>query len=87
MSDRRPTAEEIQAEIFRRMTPEQRLQCCFRRTEFTYELARAGNRSQHPDWTSEQIDREIGRRITDIDVEELKREFASRNAFADRVPE
>ncbi len=60
----RSKAHEIQTEIFRKMTPEQRLECCFRWTELTYELARGGIRSQHPDWTPEQIDREIGRRIT-----------------------
>ncbi|MCZ6681558.1 MAG: hypothetical protein O7B26_00125 [Planctomycetota bacterium] len=60
----RSKAHEIQIEIFRKMTPEQRLECCFRWTELTYELARGGIRLQHPNWTPEQIDREIGRRIT-----------------------
>lgn len=63
-NDAQTRAREIQTEIFRRMTPEQRLEYCFRWTELTYEVARGGIRSQHPDWTPEQIDREIGRRIT-----------------------
>ena len=71
-------AEQLQIDIFRRMTPQQRLECCFRWTQMTYEFARAGIRTQHPDWTPEQIDREIGRRITGIDV--------SRPPYSLRVP-
>ncbi len=64
-------ADEIQLEIFRRMTPGQRIECAMRWTAFTLEVARGGIRSQHPDWTDEQIEREIGRRITGIDVTKL----------------
>lgn len=76
------TPEQMQIEIFRRMTPAQRGECCIRWTELTYEFARAGVRSAHPDWTSEQIEREVGRRITGIDVtkldwEKLRRQRAS----------
>jgi len=53
------------------MTPQQRLECCFRWTELTYELARSAIRQEHPDWTPLQVDREIGRRITGIDVTKL----------------
>jgi hypothetical protein len=65
------TPEQVQVEIFRRMTPEQRGECCARWTELTYEFARAGVRSMHPDWTPAQIEREVGRRITGIDVTKL----------------
>jgi len=60
-----------QQEIFGRMTPEQRIACGLAWTRFTLEIARAGVRYDHPDWTPEQIDREIGRRITGIDVTRL----------------
>lgn len=87
MNDPRPTAAEVQAGIFRRMTPEQRLQCCFRWAEFTCEQALAGIRRQRRDWTPVQIDREIGRRITGIDIEELKRKFAAQDTACDHAPE
>jgi|GEM_PF-1119770 len=70
--DHRSRARQIQIEIFRRMTPEQRLDCCFRWTNLTYELSRIDIRAQHPDWTPLQVDREIGRRITGIDVTKLE---------------
>jgi hypothetical protein len=70
-SARQKDARQRQVEIFRRMTPPQRLDCCFRWTNLTYELARSTIRRQHPDWTPEQVDREVGRRITGIDVTKL----------------
>jgi hypothetical protein len=77
-------AEEIQLEIFRRMTPQQRLECCFRWTELTYEFARSAIRQDHPDWTPLQVDREIGRRITGIDVTKLPWEKTVETAQTDR---
>jgi len=68
---RRSAAEELQIEIFRRMTPAQRVDCCLRWTQFTCELARSAIRQEHPDWTQSQVDRELGRRITGIDVATL----------------
>ncbi len=53
------------------MTPQERLECCFRWTELTYEFARSAIREKHPDWTPQQVDRELGRRITGIDVTKL----------------
>jgi hypothetical protein len=64
-------AEKLQIEIFRRMTPQERLECCFRWTNLTYDIARSAIRTEHPDWSPERIDREIGRRITGIDVTKL----------------
>jgi len=59
-------AEAVQFEIFRRMTPQERLACCFRWTQLTYDIARGTIRKQHPDWSDQQIDREIGRRINEL---------------------
>lgn len=61
-------AKRLQIEIFRKMTPAQRVECAMRWTAFTNECARAGIRSQHPDWTPQRVDQELGRRITGIDV-------------------
>ena len=59
--------------ISRLVPSPQRLECCFRGTNFTYEAARGAIGGQHPDWTAEKVEREIGRRITGIDVETLRR--------------
>lgn len=64
-------AREIQDAIFRKMTPGQRVDCALRWTELTLELSRATIRKDHPDWTPKEVDREVGRRITGIDVREL----------------
>jgi hypothetical protein len=71
LAGQRSRVEEMQLEIFRRMTPQERLECCFRWTELTYEFARSAIRQEHPDWTAQQVDREIGRRITGVDVTKL----------------
>lgn len=76
MSSKRPQSpgERKQLEIFRRMTPAERIECCFRWTNLTYEIARSAIRGRHPEWTPIHVDREIGRRITGIDVEQLLRQ-------------
>lgn len=53
------------------MTPGQRVECCLRWTHFTCELARSAIRQDHPGWTEPDVDRELGRRITGIDVTKL----------------
>jgi hypothetical protein len=65
------SAEAMQNEIFRRMTPEQRLECAFRWTNTTLEFCRSGIRSQHPDWSPARVEREVFRRATGIDLEPL----------------
>jgi hypothetical protein len=64
-------AKRLQIEIYRRMTPAQRLDCCLRWTNLTYEFARGAIRADHADWTPAEVDRELGRRITGIDVTKL----------------
>lgn len=79
MSSKRPQslAERKQLEIFRRMTPGERIECCFRWTNLTYEIARATIRRRHPEWTPMQVEHEIARRITGIDVGKLVRQRAA----------
>lgn len=67
----RNTAEQVQAEIFRRMPAQQRLECAFRWTNLTLEFCRAGVRSAHPDWSAERVEREVFFRATGIDLEPL----------------
>jgi hypothetical protein len=53
--------EGLQVEIvgYRRMTPEQRLQVCFRLYELTRALARQGVNHQHPDWNAALVESEV----------------------------
>ncbi len=64
-------AKQLQIEIFRRMTPAQRFDCALRWTALTNELARSAIRTEHPDWSAARVERELGRRITGIDVTKL----------------
>jgi len=47
--------DEIQKEIFRKMTGEQKLKLSMRLYFSARRLKAAGLRRQHPDWTEEQI--------------------------------
>lgn len=48
-------AEEIRREIYRKMTPERRLEISFALDREARALKAAGLHMQHPDWTEEQI--------------------------------
>ena len=48
-------------EILRRMTPEQKLIAAFDLYNTARELKAAGLRMQHPDWTHDQIQKEVSR--------------------------
>jgi hypothetical protein len=52
-----------QIEIYRRMTPQQRLQISFELYELTRTLVRQGVKSQHSDWTEQQVKEEVLRRF------------------------
>ena len=62
ISDTSPEAEEVQLEIYRRMSAQQRLLLALEISEFTRCFARAGIRADHPDWNRDQIERELLRR-------------------------
>jgi hypothetical protein len=47
--------EDPQVEIFRRMTPEQKLRAAERLYWSARELKAAWLRAEHPDWTEEQV--------------------------------
>jgi hypothetical protein len=52
-----------QIEVYRRMTPQQRLQIGFDLYELTRILARQGIRHQHPDWDEQRVEGEVNRRF------------------------
>ena len=59
MSDTTPEARAIQEQILRNMTGEQRLLLAWDMSMFARELAQAGIRNDHPDWTEGQVAREL----------------------------
>ncbi len=48
-------AETLQSELIRAMTPTQRLQTAQDIYDTAWQIKESGLRSQHPDWSSEQI--------------------------------
>lgn len=58
-SDTSPEAAAIQAEIFRRMTPAQRLKLALEMSESMRNIALAGLRSRRPDLNEEELSREL----------------------------
>jgi hypothetical protein len=57
LPDEQTTPEQF--EIYRRMTPEQRLALAEQLYWTARELKAAGLRSQHPDWTEDEVAREV----------------------------
>ena len=53
------------AEALRRMGPQRRLHMLNELTRFGFQMMAAGTRSRHPDWTEEEIAREVARRVRD----------------------
>jgi len=58
-SDTSPEAAQVQNEIFRRMTPEQRVHLALEMSESMRKIARAGLRSRRPDLTEAELSREL----------------------------
>ncbi len=54
-------AERLQRDIQRRLTGAERLRLAFEMSDLARGLCRARIRQQHPDWTEEQVTREIVR--------------------------
>jgi hypothetical protein len=59
ISDTSPAARALQLKIQQAMTGEQRMLLAFEMSMFTRELTRAGIRQEHPEWTEEQVQREL----------------------------
>jgi phosphoenolpyruvate synthase/pyruvate phosphate dikinase len=56
--------DEQQIEGYRRMCGEERLEIAFRLSAFVRDVARAGIAYQHPEYSPEEIERELHRRIS-----------------------
>jgi hypothetical protein len=56
-------ARQMQIEAYRRMTGEERLAIALRLHDLACDVSRAGIRSQFPNATDEQVERELRRRI------------------------
>jgi hypothetical protein len=52
-----------QIEVYRGMTPQQRLQVVFRLGALTRALVRQGVKHQHPEWDDHQVTEEVARRF------------------------
>jgi hypothetical protein len=57
LPDEQPSPEQI--EIYRRMTPERRLQIAEQLYWSARRLKAAGLRAQHPDWSEQQVEIEV----------------------------
>jgi hypothetical protein len=58
-TDTSPEAQSVQLEILRAMSGEQRILLAFEMCLFARELAKEGIRREHPDWSEEQVAREL----------------------------
>ena len=59
ITDTSPEAQAIQLKIQSGMSGEQRILLAFEMSEFARELARAGIRHDHPEWSEAQVAREL----------------------------
>ena len=59
ISDTSPEAAKIQREIFRRMTPAQRLRMALEMSDSMRNVALAGLRSRRPDLNEKELSREL----------------------------
>ncbi len=59
ISDTSPEAREIQLQIHRSMSGEQRVLLALEMSLFARDLARERIRSEHPDWDKWQVEREL----------------------------
>ena len=66
LSDTSPEAAAIQDEIFRRMTPEQRVRLALEMSESMRNVALAGLRSRRPELNEAELSRELLRVMYDF---------------------
>lgn len=66
MNKREPVIEILDpmvVQILRRMTPAQRLARAFEMWDFASTMMKSVIRQEHPDWTKDQFEQEIRRRV------------------------
>jgi hypothetical protein len=61
MRDTSSAARREQIEAIRRLSPSERLRTAFTMSEQARQLSLAGIRRRHPEWTDEQVKRELRR--------------------------
>jgi hypothetical protein len=54
-ADTTPEAARVQFEIYRRMSPDRRLELAFEMSQFLRDVVVAGVRSRHPEFSEEQV--------------------------------
>ena len=59
LTDTSPAAQAVQLRIQQAMSGEQRLLLAFEMSLFARELARAGIRQEHPEWSETEVAREL----------------------------
>jgi hypothetical protein len=59
ISDTSPEATEVQLNVFRAMTGEQRLKLALEMSDFARELSLSRIRSEHPEWSEWEVKREL----------------------------
>jgi hypothetical protein len=59
-------AEQFYIEVLRRMTPDQKSEAALQLWRMAVDTTRAGVALDHPDWTPEQVQREVARRIMEL---------------------
>jgi hypothetical protein len=59
ITDTSPTAQALQLKIQSAMSGEQRIALAYEMSMFARELASAGIRREHPNWTEAQVAREV----------------------------
>ena len=57
--DTSPDAEQVQLDVFRRMTGEQRLKLALEMSDFARELSLSRIRAEHPGWSDWEVKREL----------------------------
>jgi hypothetical protein len=68
MRDLERDALRAEIESLRAMTPTERVELSFRLRRLSLQLCRAGIRLQHPEFSEEQVERELQRRILPADL-------------------
>ncbi len=63
MAVRDKRTEALRVQIYRRMTPEQRMLIAAQMFEDGVEIVRGSILDRHPDWSPEEVEREVRRRV------------------------
>jgi hypothetical protein len=71
MAERDPKTERLRVEIYRRMTPQQRIEIAFEMIHEATEMVRASIRLRQPDISEDDLEFEVRRRVLPPGMAEL----------------